>query len=315
MQRRRPSPNGGAAGQGSINLALNVPPSTGESELIASVMSELLDDGVLESLLGYLPHQGAAAHREIFLGWLSDLGLKTDVQNLSITHGGQHAISIALNMVSAPGEAVLTEQFTYSGMVALSSQNGYRLHGVPGDAHGLLPEALDRAFGETGARALFATPTLQTPTATVMSSERRELIANVIKKHGAFLIEDDVYAFLFESPPIPISMLIPERSFYVSSFAKCLAPGLRIGSLVAPEPFRDRVINAIRATGWMASPIMSEVVSRLIHSGDLSRQVHAKRGAAARRNAIADRVLGNWLSPLSAAPASIAGCLFRPDGP
>jgi DNA-binding transcriptional MocR family regulator len=228
--------------------------------------------------------------------------LKTDVQNLFITHGGQHAISIALSMVSAPGEAVLTEQFTYSGMVALSSQNGYRLHAVPGDAQGLLPEALDRAFTETGARALFASPTLQTPTATVMPLERREQIANVLKKRDAFLIEDDVYAFLFASPPTPISMLIPEQSFYVSSFAKCLAPGLRIGSLVAPEPFRDRVINAIRATGWMASPVMSEVVSRLIHSGDLLRQVHAKRGAAARRNAIADRVLGNWLSPLSAAP-------------
>jgi DNA-binding transcriptional MocR family regulator len=302
VQRRRPSQNGRAIGQNSINLALNVPPSTGESELIESVMSELLDDGALKSLLGYLPHQGAAAHREIISTWLSDLGLKTDVQNLFITHGGQHAISIALSMVSAPGEAVLTEQFTYSGMVALSSQNGYRLHAVPGDAQGLLPEALDRAFTETGARALFASPTLQTPTATVMPLERREQIANVLKKRDAFLIEDDVYAFLFASPPTPISMLIPEQSFYVSSFAKCLAPGLRIGSLVAPEPFRDRVINAIRATGWMASPVMSEVVSRLIHSGDLLRQVHAKRGAAARRNAIADRVLGNWLSPLSAAP-------------
>jgi DNA-binding transcriptional MocR family regulator len=52
----------------------------------------------------------------------------------------------------------------------------------------------------------------------------------------------------------------------------------------------------------MASPIMAEVVARLIHSGDLLRQVHAKRAAAARRNAIADRVLGSFLSPMSGAP-------------
>lgn len=115
-------------------------------------------------------------------------------------------------------------------------------------------------------------------------------------------MEDDAYAFLFVSPPMPISTLIPERSFYITSFAKCLAPGLRIAAMAAPEQFRDRAINAVRATGWMASPIMAEVVARLIQGGDLSRQVHAKRAAATRRNAIADRVLGAWLSPLSDAP-------------
>jgi DNA-binding transcriptional MocR family regulator len=93
--------------------------------------------------------------------------------------------------------------------------------------------------------------------------------------------------------------LIPDRSFYVTSFAKCLAPGLRIGAMIVPEQFRDRSINAVRATGWMASPIMAEVVARLLHSGDLLRQVHLKRAAATRRNAIADRLLGTWLTPMS----------------
>ena len=72
--------------------------------------------------------------------------------------------------------------------------------------------------------------------------------------------------------------------------------------MIVPEQFRDRSINAVRATGWMASPIMAEVVARLIHSGDLSRQVHAKRAAAARRNEIADRLLGRWLAPMAGTP-------------
>ncbi len=95
----------------------------------------------------------------------------------------------------------------------------------PATKHGLLPDALDHAFSETGARALFATPTLQTPTGTVMPNERRQEIANIIRKHNGFLLEDDAYAFLFTSPPKPISSMVPERSFYVTSFAKCLAPG------------------------------------------------------------------------------------------
>jgi len=303
VQRRRPPTSAQGPGQTTINLALNVPPSTGEGELIASVLSEILDDGALAPLLGYLPHQGLPSHREIMASWLARFGMTTDVRNLFVTHGGQHAISIALNMVAAPHDVVLTERFTYSGMVALSAQNGYRLHGVDGDADGLLPDALDHAFHETGARVLFATPTLQTPTGTVTTLERRAAIAEIIRKHDAYLIEDDVYAFLFATPPAPIATQIPERSFYVTSFAKCLAPGLRIGAMIAPEQFRDRGINAVRATGWMAQPIMAEVVARLIHSGDLLRQAQAKRNAAAQRNAIADRVLGSWLAPIAGAPA------------
>jgi DNA-binding transcriptional MocR family regulator len=301
VQRRRPPASSKNAAQAPINLALNVPPATGEDELIESVLSEILSDGALSPLLGYLPHQGLPSHREIMAGWLALFGMKADVGNLFVTHGGQHALSIALNMVAAPNQTVLTERFTYSGMIALSAQNGYRLHGVDGDGQGLLPDALDRAFVETGARVLFASPSLQTPTGTVMTLERRQQVAEIIRKHDAYLLEDDVYAFLFASSPVPVSTLIPERSFYVTSFAKCLAPGLRIGAMIAPEPFRDRAINAVRATGWMASPIMAEVVARLIHSGDLMRQAHAKRAAAARRNAIADHILGTWLTPMSGA--------------
>lgn len=302
VQRRRLPANARPAAPATINLALNVPPATGEDELIASVLAEIVADGALNPLLGYLPHQGLPSHREIIAGWLASIGIEADVSNLFVTHGGQHALSIALNMVAAPKDTVLTERFTYSGMVALSAQNGYRLHGVDGDGEGLLPDALNLALAETGARVVFAMPSLQTPTGTVMTPARRRQIADVVARHDAFFIEDDVYAFLFATPPRPISALIPERSFYVTSFAKCLAPGLRIGAMIAPERFRDRAINAVRATGWMASPIMAEVVARLIHSGDMLRQVHAKRAAAARRNAIADRILGAWLAPVSEAP-------------
>jgi hypothetical protein len=80
--------------------------------------------------------------------------------------------------------------------------------------------------------------------------------------------EGDAYGYL-ESPPLtPISWLISERSFYIVSFAKCPAPGLRIAAMIAPEAFRDRSISALHATGWMAVPVMA----RLIHSGGLARR-------------------------------------------
>jgi DNA-binding transcriptional MocR family regulator len=149
---------------------------------------------------------------------------------------------------------------------------------------------------------VFCMPTLQTPMGSVMPEERRDAIAEIVRKHDAFLVEDDAYAFLFTSPPRPMSLRIPERSFYVVSFAKCLAPGLRVAAMIAPDSYRDRCNNAIRATGWMATPVMSEVISRLIHNGDLLRQVRRKRDKAAMRNEIATRVLGEWLPPLITPP-------------
>ena len=68
-----------------------------------------------------------------------------------------------------------------------------------------------------------------------MLPERRAAIAEIIRKHDAYVIEDDVYAFLFAAPLPPITTLIPERAFYVTSFAKCLAPGLRIGAMIVPD--------------------------------------------------------------------------------
>jgi len=69
----------------------------------------------------------------------------------------------------------------------------------------------------------------QTPTSTVMSEERRDVVAEIVRKHGAYLIEDDAYASLFAAPPRPISLRIPDAASMWSRLPKCLrrACGLR----------------------------------------------------------------------------------------
>jgi DNA-binding transcriptional MocR family regulator len=285
-----------------VNLALNVPPYTGEDDLIALTIGEIAAAGEMSNLLGYLPHQGLRQHREAMVSWLASLGVMADPEQIFITHGGQHALSMTLGMIAKPGDTILTETFTYSGMLALSVQNSYRLQGVATDAEGLVPESLDLAFSETGARVIYCMPTLQTPTGAIMSPARRQAIADIVRKHDAYLVEDDAYAYLLTPPLPPVSALIPERSFYVMSFAKCLAPGLRIAAMIAPDSFRDRTINAVRATGWMAVPLMAEVVARLVANGGLAHQARLKREKAALRNAIVRRVLKEWLPPSNAAP-------------
>jgi DNA-binding transcriptional MocR family regulator len=300
--RRRSSPDSERLPAVAINLALNVSPDTGSEVLIADTLAEIVSDGQLPGLLGYLPHQGLREHREQMADWLGRLGVPADPDLLLVTHGAQHALSIAASLIVGRGEPVLTESLTYSGMIALSAQGAFPLHGIAMDRQGMRPEALEQAFAETGARLLYCMPSLQTPTGAIMPEERRKVIAEIVRRHDAYLLEDDTYAFLFEAPPAPISTMIPERSFYVASFAKCLAPGLRIGAMVVPESFRDRSINAVRATGWMAVAAMAEVVARLIRNGALDREILAKRQKAALRNDIARRLLKGWLAPSEATP-------------
>lgn len=286
-----------------LNLALNAPPSAGEDALIANALAAIADGPDIKDLLRYLPHQGSERHRDVFSGWLNRHAMPTSPDSVFITHGAQHAISIALGLLADSGDTVLAENLTYSGMRALAGHEGYRLRGVLMDQHGLVPEQLDHAFRESGARVVYCMPTLQTPTGTTMPAARRDEIVEIVRKHDAFLVEDDAYGFLCDPPIAPLSARMPERSFYVVSFAKCLAPGLRVGAMVAPPAFRDRCINGIRSTGWMATPIMVEVVARMIESGELDMQVLAKRDAARRRHAIAARILGERVARGGDTPA------------
>lgn len=291
------------ASQRRINLALNTPPATGETEDFAAAMAEVVGGDDLAGLMAYLPHQGLEAHRMAMARWVAGLGLDVPHDRLHVTHGAQHAISIAMRLLVRPGATVLTENLPYSGIMSLALMEGYDLRGVLMDRHGLIPSRLDEAFEATGAGVLYCTPTLQAATGAVMPPERRAEIAEVVARHDGWIVEDDAYGFLPSTPLPPLSASLPDRSIYVVSFAKCLSPGLRVGAMVAPDAMRDRIINAIRATGWMASPVMAEVTARMIDSGVLEKQASAKRAAATERAQIARERLGPMLDVMSDVPA------------
>src|SRR3546814_12138174 len=101
-------------------------------------------------------------------------------------------------------------------------------------------------------------PTLHSPTAATMSPERRAAIAEVARRRKLTVIEDNVYNFLAPDAPPPLKSLIPEQCFYVTSLSKCIAPGLRVGSVVAPPTSRDRKMLAVRATAWTAPTALGE---------------------------------------------------------
>lgn len=289
--------NGGDAMNRTINLTLNVPPLAGAEVVLKDALTELAQRSNLAKLLDYLPHQGVYDHRNKIAAWLSARSLPCEPHNLFITSGAQHAAWLALSAVAREGDTILAEKYPYSGLSALAELERYRLVGVELDEEGAIPDALDRAFKETGAKIAYLTPTFQTATGAAMGEQRRRQIAKLLRKHDAYLVEDDVYAFLLDKPRPPITSFAPERGFYITSFAKMLAPTLRVGCVTVPEKFHNRAITGLRAGSWMTSPLLASIVVQLIENGGLDAQIQTKRRRAAELGKYVRQVLNNMAFP------------------
>ncbi len=304
--RLNPGTRNGANGEGpaQISLGLNIPPPGHPVEALLGVLAQMQSPELIAPLFEYLPHEGLATHREAAARWMATGSYHPSPDHVLVCHGAQHATSLVARMLLETGAPVLAEGLTYSGMKALAKYQNLRLVGVAIDEEGLIPEALDEACVRSGARLLYVMPTLHSPTAATMSARRRAAIAEILERRDLIAIEDNVYGFLYPDAPPPLAELVPDRVFYVTSLSKCVAPGLRIGFVVTPPAYRDRMILGMRATAWMATPMMAEIGRRLLNGGALERLAQERRAEARARTDIALSVLARHLDPpRSAGPA------------
>jgi DNA-binding transcriptional MocR family regulator len=133
--------------------------------------------------LSYQTPCGLDVDRQAGSAWLNrTVGFESlDWRTLICCSGAQNAMAIALTALCERGDVVLCEAATFSGVKALATQFGYRLHGVGIDTQGAQPESLDRAVAQTGARVFYALPTLQNPTARTMDLKRRAEIVEIVR--------------------------------------------------------------------------------------------------------------------------------------
>jgi DNA-binding transcriptional MocR family regulator len=276
---------------GFIDLARNFPPGWRDNREIAEILADLSRSNDLGPLLGYAPNLGLGAHREIGAQWLKRSGIDVSAAQVAVTNGAQHAMLIALAALTRPGDVVLSEQLTFYGLKSLGTHLSLRLHGVEIDAHGLVPEALDAACRQMAPKALYCMPNLHNPTTSSMPEARRREVAAICVRHGVTMVEDDIYGFLIEDSPPPLTSFAPEHSILLTSLSKCIAPGMRVGYLRANEALMERIASALRATTWMATPFMGEIAARLIRSGQAARMAKQMRDEAKARQLIVKRIL------------------------
>ncbi len=249
----------------------------------------------------YQPAAGMARHRAAGASWLRRSGLNVDPERVVITSGAQHGAATVLATIARPGDVILTEEVTYAGIKALANLLHLELRGVALDEHGIRPDRFEAACRTGAARALFCMTNLQNPTGRTMPLARRQQIAAIAQAHDVALIEDDVNGFLPADPLPPLAQLAPAHTYYVTGTSKSLAPGLRIGYVVPPAQRLERIAATVRATTWLTSPILAELVTEWIESGEADEMVKWKRNEIAARHSLALDVLGPWLpqGPLS----------------
>lgn len=284
-------------GDGPIDLSRNLPLPGFAAPHIRRVLGEIGQGEGLPALLDYQTEMDLTRHADAAIGWLEKCGITATRDTVTLTNGAQHGLHCALSGLLKPGDLLLVEELSYPPLRAMADRLGLQLATVSLDHHGVIPDSLDEACKMGRPAAFYLVPTLQAATGTTIPPERRRQIADIATRHGILLIEDDVFGLLKGDRADPIAVLAPERTVYVTSASKTVAPGLRIGILQAPEMLAPALRHAVNLSAWMTPPITAEVFARLVADGSADALITAQRAAAQRRQTLARAILGPGCSP------------------
>lgn len=281
-----------------VQLGLNFPLQSLDPPL-APILRAIASKSGLEDLTRYVSPAGLTRHRAAAALWLERFNVSFPPEEILLTVGSQHALTLAASYLLKPGERLLCEELTYPGIKAIAAMHGFRLDPVAMDDQGIVPESLDAAARKEGVRALYCMPPRHNPTTICFPAKRREELARVLNKHRLPVIEDATYDMPGGTLPA-ITSLVPELGFYVSSMSKCVAAGLRMGFLRAPAHFASSLDRVMTSTTWMCPPLMGEVMLEMVHRGVADQTVLRKRSEANARNALATGIfagLSFWHHP------------------
>ena len=195
--------------------------------------------------------QGYRPLREFLVGKLKrDAGIDCTADDVLLVSGSLQALDLANGALLARGDTVICEQDTYQGTLTRFMRLGVMAIGVPLDREGLRMDALAAALKDCKARGvqpkmIYTIPTVQNPTATILSEARRTELLRLAEQYGVPVFEDDCYSDLIwdgRRPPSLYAMSKSANVIHCGSFSKSIAPALRVGFIVAPWAIMSRML-------------------------------------------------------------------------
>ena len=222
--------------------------------------------------LQYAASEGFGPLREWVAAELSAQGLQADAGQVLITTGSQQGLDLVGKVLIDPGSRVAIESPTYLGALQAFAPYEAQFVSVAGDDEGPLPEGLAAA---NGARFMYLLPNFQNPSGRCLSAQRRLALAAKAQAMGLPVVEDNPYGDLWFDvpPPPPLAAALGDGAVYLGSFSKVLAPGLRLGYVLAPKLLYPKLLQAKQAADLHTPGFNQRVVFEVIKGGFLRDHV------------------------------------------
>ena len=231
-----------------------------------------------QAALQYAASEGYGPLREMVA---ANLPWHVDASQVLITTGSQQGLDLVAKVLIDAGSRVLVETPTYLGALQAFAPMEPDVVSVDSDDEGVLVDDLARKVAGAGgslqnkARFLYVLPNFQNPTGRTMSEARRAALSKAALEVGLSIVEDNPYGDLWFDvpPPLPLTARNPDGCVYLGSFSKVLAPGLRLGFLVAPAALSPKLLQAKQAADLHSPGFNQRMIAEVMQGGFLDRHV------------------------------------------
>jgi 2-aminoadipate transaminase len=251
-----------------------------------------------QKALQYSSTEGYLPLREFLSSKMSKYRINVEPENIMMVNGSQQGLDLVGKLFINPFDCVLCSRPTYVGAIQAWNTYEAKFETVPLDADGMCVEEIPGLL-EAGLRPklVYVLPNFHNPAGTTLTVERRMRLVEIARQYDLVILEDDPYGELrFEGEDItPIFRLAPERTIYMSTFSKTLAPGIRLAWVVAPKPLIQRMVQAKQGadlhTGTFVQMIANDICQRGFLRQHVKDIVNAYRE---RRNVMLDALTEHW---------------------
>jgi DNA-binding transcriptional MocR family regulator len=249
--------------------------------------------------------QGDATLRDQVRELMALEGIRSSVEDIVITTGSQHGLEFLSGLFLEEGDVVLAEGPSYVGALGIFRHYQAHVEHVYTDHDGMSPEALEESIErlkEAGRtiKFLYLVPNFANPSGVTLAKERRPRILEICKKNHILVLEDNPYGLLYFDKPVPDALrsMDEEGVIYLGSFSKILAPGFRVGYVLAPPAIKDKLVLAQESAILCPSAFSQMMISEYLANSDWQAQIDTFRGVYRERKDAAISAMQEFLPKL-----------------
>ncbi len=248
------------------------------SLLPTQIIKQAADHRLSHDAAAYLQYgaeQGDGYFREALAQFLSDgYGFSVQPDRLFVSSGASQALDLICTLFVPPGSIVCVEEPSYFLALNILADHHLRVVSLPTDERGLIVDGLDERLAQLKPSMMYLIPTFQNPTGATLPQDRRERLVELSRQHDFLIVADEVYHFLnyAVTPPSSFGAYIDSgHVLALGSFSKILAPGLRLGWVLAETKLVQRmVLSGLLDSGGGLNPFTSGLVRSVLEL-DLQR--------------------------------------------